>query len=346
MKLKGYDGIQYILLLLCLTVSILVLPGFGVWSAELAAATPGERFIDNDDGTVTDQQTGLMWFKNGRPTFGAMTWEETYAYCSNLKFASYDDWYLPSRKDWASIIDTRNENPALVQPNPFENIVTYLNYWARDDSKLSRLHGYTLNLYRGKTGLSKKTIPAFPWPVRRAIALADNRTDILPAVRDGMFLKDQLKSRHIVLRFRDANDLDTLDWKLQLSPAVAGVRYLQAINRSQKVQQRLGNKLDALFERVQVLLDMRKPMDKIIVEIYSDRDELKAADKAGILKESSKETGFYDNERRVIGINLDSVTTQVLGYHIALAVIDSNVSVRQPRKVTNIMAMYVDQSLR
>ena len=234
----------------------------------------------------------------------------------------------------------------MVQPNPFENIVVYLNYWARDDSKLSRLHGYTLNLYRGKTGLSKKTVPAFPWPVRRAIALADNQTDILPAVRDGMFLRDQLKSRHVLLRFRDANDLDTLDWKLQLSPAVAGVRYLQAINRSQKVQQRLRNKLDALFERVQVLLDMRKPMDKIIVEVYSDRDELKAARNVSILTDSAKETGFYDNERRIIGISLSSVTTQVLGYHIALAVIDGNVSVRQPRKVANIMAMYVDQSLR
>ena len=36
---------------------------------------PNPRFTDNEDGTVTDHLTGLIWLKNGNP-FGTRNWDQ------------------------------------------------------------------------------------------------------------------------------------------------------------------------------------------------------------------------------------------------------------------------------
>ncbi len=52
------------------------------------------RYIDNNDGTVTDTETGLMWMKDA--DVGEMEWGDGMAYCGNLVTNGYDDWRLPS----------------------------------------------------------------------------------------------------------------------------------------------------------------------------------------------------------------------------------------------------------
>ena len=52
------------------------------------------RYFSHGDGTVTDMKTGLMWLKQSNT--GNMDWETAKSYCSNLVFAGYSDWRLPS----------------------------------------------------------------------------------------------------------------------------------------------------------------------------------------------------------------------------------------------------------
>ncbi len=61
------------------------------------------NFRDNDDGTVTDLATGLMWMKNDSG-YG-MIWKEALEYCENLDFAGHSDWRLPNAKELQSIVD-------------------------------------------------------------------------------------------------------------------------------------------------------------------------------------------------------------------------------------------------
>jgi hypothetical protein len=73
--------------------------------------------VDNDDGTVTDIATGLMWQKEG-PTHQdgsarAMTWEEALTYCEALELAQQDDWRLPNINELQSIVDYRAYNPSV-----------------------------------------------------------------------------------------------------------------------------------------------------------------------------------------------------------------------------------------
>ncbi|MCK5703258.1 MAG: DUF1566 domain-containing protein [Cyclobacteriaceae bacterium] len=61
------------------------------------------NFIDNNDGTVSDLTTGLMWQK--ADDGNSRSWEESLDYAENIELASYDDWRLPNAKELQSIVD-------------------------------------------------------------------------------------------------------------------------------------------------------------------------------------------------------------------------------------------------
>ena len=60
-------------------------------------------FIDNGDGTITDEATGLMWAQED--SGDSMNWESALSYCEDLTTAGYDDWRLPDVKELQSIVD-------------------------------------------------------------------------------------------------------------------------------------------------------------------------------------------------------------------------------------------------
>ena len=68
------------------------------------------RFIDNQDGTITDTQTGLMWQEAyAYPETGNyINWYDANDYVRTLnekKLAGYDDWRLPSRLEIQSLYE-------------------------------------------------------------------------------------------------------------------------------------------------------------------------------------------------------------------------------------------------
>ena len=71
------------------------------------------RFLDNGDGTVTDNCTGLQWQKDTGNRGNPLTWCEALAYCENLSFAGHDDWRLPNVRELESIVDYGRFNPSI-----------------------------------------------------------------------------------------------------------------------------------------------------------------------------------------------------------------------------------------
>ncbi len=47
------------------------------------------HFIDNNDGTITDEATGMTWMQSDSGK--AMSWEEALSYAENYKYAGYSD---------------------------------------------------------------------------------------------------------------------------------------------------------------------------------------------------------------------------------------------------------------
>lgn len=67
------------------------------------------KFKDNGNGTVTDNDTKLMWQQGENDV---MEWDSAIAYCKGLPLAGYNDWRLPSIDELKSIVDVK-ENPTI-----------------------------------------------------------------------------------------------------------------------------------------------------------------------------------------------------------------------------------------
>jgi len=80
---------------------------------EVTAGAPNlENYTDNQDGTVTDNVTGLMW-QQAVPT-NSYNWANAVTYCSTtLTLAGHSDWRLPSIIELASIVDLGQSNPSI-----------------------------------------------------------------------------------------------------------------------------------------------------------------------------------------------------------------------------------------
>jgi len=80
-------------------------------------------FTDNGDGTITDNNTSLMWQKTDG---GEMIFENAAPYCSSLTLGGYTDWRLPTGIELLSINNYSRLNPAL---DTVYFTVTNAQYW-------------------------------------------------------------------------------------------------------------------------------------------------------------------------------------------------------------------------
>ena len=102
---------------------------------EKGVASPSPRFTDNDNGTVTDNLTGLVWMRDANcqifyygDTSGQnnRNWEDALASCNSLfsGYCSLTDgsaimtWRLPNRNELESLIDISQWSPALPSGHP------------------------------------------------------------------------------------------------------------------------------------------------------------------------------------------------------------------------------------
>ncbi len=76
------------------------------------------NFVDNGNGTITDEATGLMWMQDDNGE--GVLWQDALAYAEGKEFAGYSDWRLPDAKELQSIVDyTRSPattNSAAIDP--------------------------------------------------------------------------------------------------------------------------------------------------------------------------------------------------------------------------------------
>jgi len=100
---------------------------------------PVPRFRDHEDGTVTDELTGLRWLKDAN-CFGPSTWDNAFATLAEFNaspapFACTDYvpsglvWRLPNRKEFLSLIEYLGPSATLPGGHPFVNLDNYVLHW-------------------------------------------------------------------------------------------------------------------------------------------------------------------------------------------------------------------------
>jgi hypothetical protein len=89
--------------------------------------TPDSRYTVNNDGTITDNDTGLMWMQcsegqvwesdggagNCTGTATPHTWDAALVLANDKAFAGHSDWRLPDIKELASLVAEDRYAPAI-----------------------------------------------------------------------------------------------------------------------------------------------------------------------------------------------------------------------------------------
>jgi hypothetical protein len=104
-------------------------------AVQAGVAWSGSRFTDRQDGTVTDNLTGLTWLKDAG-ALGAATWSQALTTVNQLASGSAGlsdgstpgTWRLPNANELESVVDLSSSGPALTAGNPFRN-VSDAYYW-------------------------------------------------------------------------------------------------------------------------------------------------------------------------------------------------------------------------
>ncbi len=135
----------------------------------LAGATwPSIRFIDNGDGTVTDNLTGLMWTQDANLGGSYRSWSEALEYIKTLTVGGYTDWRLPNIHELDSLTDSGAVDPALPHGHPFINVLQNF-YWTSTSVAFDTLNAWVVDMSDGGIGSAyKPNIGQYIWPVRKA----------------------------------------------------------------------------------------------------------------------------------------------------------------------------------
>ena len=123
-------------------------PGSSGWNLRLVRGSEAfeNSFVNNNDDTITDSATGLMWMEDDSGSYsgvtgsqgdGSLDWTEALDWCETLTYGGYDDWKLPNAKEMQSLVDyTRSPDttgtaaidPLFTTTSFLDPDGTYLNY--------------------------------------------------------------------------------------------------------------------------------------------------------------------------------------------------------------------------
>ena len=153
-----------------------------------------QRFVDNGNGTITDNLTGLMWeqksgergprllqrgkiprFRTGKnPCLetihaidSACTWFQTVEWIARInarRFAGYNDWRLPTVQELVTILDYERMDPSV---SPIFSPTQAASYWSSTSVALSAADAWGVDFSNGRVFSGNKQLTAYVRAVRR-----------------------------------------------------------------------------------------------------------------------------------------------------------------------------------
>jgi hypothetical protein len=149
-------------------LSLALLPGM-LTAAECDKQSVRERFDINDNGTVTDIESGLTWMRcalgqqwDGKTCVGTaieLDWQNVNETITKLNkkggYASRKDWRLPKLNELATLTILRCDPPRIdltLFPNTLPD-----RFWTRNSTPAAPDYAYTLSFGREGVGHEEKS---------------------------------------------------------------------------------------------------------------------------------------------------------------------------------------------
>jgi hypothetical protein len=155
----------------------------------------GGRYEDNNNGTVSDCRTGLIWLKDADcmasfngidKSLGSLSWYDAGKWtaglangtCGLTDGSAAGDWRLPTKTELMAMIQSAKKQgftlPVLTDAtgtvkwaagNPFNN-VEFQPYWTSVTDQSNNANAWYVDLTDAAIGVTGKSTMRYVWPVR------------------------------------------------------------------------------------------------------------------------------------------------------------------------------------
>ncbi|MDO6684057.1 MULTISPECIES: Lcl C-terminal domain-containing protein [unclassified Agarivorans] len=140
--------------------------GASVCLASSPLTAPDSRFVDNNDQTVSDLDTNLMWARctlgrtwDGSTCNGAAqtkSWNQAVEEGPNSTLAGYNDWRLPNIKELSYLIEYNCYSPAINETFFSSEQGISMPFWTATPDSYNASKAWFINFINGQVGLDKK----------------------------------------------------------------------------------------------------------------------------------------------------------------------------------------------
>ncbi len=154
-----------------------------------------------------------------------------------------------------------------------------------------------------------------------------------------------IETKRTIIRYQSSRDLKKFNSKIKYRTDRLGLKGLFFSSGSKDIVSTVSNKVDALFEKAQQILDMRKKMKRITINVYKDKKQLHQAYQ-DIYRRPCRIRAWYEYRFNTVYISVDDVHEGMLAHEMAHGIIDHYLLVRPPSATAEILARYVDSHLK
>ena len=155
----------------------------------------------------------------------------------------------------------------------------------------------------------------------------------------------ELETRYTIIRYKSADTLERFHKSIHYGHGWWAATSSFALLTDDENKKIATMKTDAIFERVQEILDMRKQFKKVIINLYIDKKAMETA-YVMLYKQDCRFRAWYEYKTNTISLNIKDCHEGMLAHELAHSIIDHFLQIRPPANTAEILARYVDTHLK
>lgn len=162
---------------------------------------------------------------------------------------------------------------------------------------------------------------------------------------EGAREREVFSSRFCTVFYDNEVDLKVLNRRINLrfSDFYSPRNYRETPESS--VTELIGGKMDAIFNRVEEILDMYPSKVRVTVNVYKRQEDLDRVYEE-IFNEPNTAPSFYIYKTNTIYTTESAINESILAHEMAHCIIDHYFVILPPRKIQEMLAVYADVHLK